>query len=122
MRQEVFDYIRKQYHVSPDFPWRTSPESAVFRHEDSRKWFALVMTVSGEKVGASGPDPVDVINLKVDDMLLRDALIQEERIIPAYHMNKVHWITVLLDGTVPAERVYDLIGISFMATRSAKKK
>ena len=44
---------------------------------------------------------VDVFNLKVDDMFFRDVIIREEGIMPAYHMNKMHWITVLLDGTVP---------------------
>ena len=42
--------------------------------------------------------------------------------MPAYHMNKMHWITVLLNGTVPQERVFDLIDMSFLATASAKKK
>ena len=36
--------------------------------------------------------------------------------------NKQHWVTVLLDGTVTEEQVYELIDASFMATASAKKK
>ena len=80
------------------------------------------MDVQGDKVGVPGADYVDVINLKVDDMFFRDMIIQEDGIMPAYHMNKLHWITVRLDGTVPEERVFDLIGMSFMATASAKKK
>ena len=122
MRQAVYDYIKKKYKVSPEFPWRKYPGNAVFRHDDNRKWFALIMDVEGDKVGVSGADYVDVINLKVDDMFFRDMLIQEDGIMPAYHMNKMHWITVLLDGTVPEERVKGLIGMSFMSTASAKKK
>ena len=34
----------------------------------------------------------------------------------------MHWVSVLLDGTVPEEKVFDLIDMSFMATASAKKK
>ena len=34
----------------------------------------------------------------------------------------MHWITVLLDGTVLKERVFELIDMSFLATASAKKK
>ena len=37
-------------------------------------------------------------------------------------MNKIHWISVLLDGTVPEEKVCELIDMSFLATASAKKK
>ena len=58
----------------------------------------------------------------MDDMYFRDMLIQQEGILPAYHMNKQHWITVLLDGTVPQDKVFDLIDMSFVATASAKKK
>lgn len=63
-----------------------------------------------------------MVNLKVDDMCFRDMLIQQDGIMPAYYMNKQHWITALLDGTVPEDKVFDLIDMSFMATASAKKK
>ena len=121
-RQKVFDYIKRKYKVQPEYPWRTSPDSAVFRHADNNKWFALVMDVQGNKVGLHSADFVDVINLKIDDMLFRDIVIREAGIMPAYHMNKMHWISVLLDGTVPENRVFDLIDMSFLATASAKKK
>lgn len=122
MRQTIFDYIKKKYKVSPEYPWRKYDGNAVFRHSDNNKWFALVMGVRRSKLGLSGDDYVDVINLKVNDTFFRDMLVQEDGIMPAYHMNKQHWITVLLDGTVEADKVYDLIDMSFMATASAKKK
>ena len=121
-RQNVFDYIKKKYKVLPEYPWRKYGGSAVFRHSDNSKWFALVMDVQGDKVGLSGTDYVDVINLKVDDMFFRDMIIQEDGIMPAYHMNKMHWISVRLDGTVPEDRVFSLIDMSYLATASAKKK
>lgn len=121
-RQMVFDYINKKYRTLPEYPWRRYDSNAVFRHADNRKWFALVMDVQGDKLGLSVSDYVNVINLKIDDLFLRDMLIREDGIMPAYHMNKLHWITVLLDGTVPDEKVFDLIDMSFMATASAKKK
>ena len=121
-RQTVFDYIQKKYKVQPEYPWRRYDSNAVFRHADNNKWFALVMDVQGDKVGLNSADYVDVINLKIDDMFFRDMVIQEDGIMPAYHMNKMHWISVLLDGTVPDERVFDLIDMSFLATASAKKK
>ena len=70
----------------------------------------------------TGTYPIDVINLKIDDLFFRDMLIREEGIFPGYHMNKLHWISVLLDGTVSEQRVYELIETSFLATASAKKK
>ena len=111
-RQIVFDYIKKKYGVQPNFPWRRDRTSAVFRHTDNKKWFALMMTVDGEKVGLPAGDPVDVINLKMDDMFYRDLLIREGGIIPAYHMNRMHWITVFLNGRMPAERIFELINFA----------
>ena len=121
-RQKVFDYIKKKYKVLPEYPWRKDSSSAVLRHADNNKWFALVMDVPGDKVGLVGPDHVDAINLKVDDAFFRDLIIREDGIMPAYHMNKLHWISVRLDGSVPEEQVFDLIDMSFLATASAKKK
>lgn len=122
MKDCVFDYIKKRYNISPEYPWRKYDNNAVFRHGDNKKWFALVMEVRRDKLGLSGEDDVDVVNLKVGDMFLRDMLIQQDGIIPAYHMNKQHWISVFLDGTVAKERLFDLIDMSFLATASAKKK
>ena len=121
-RQTVFDYIRKKYKILPEYPWRRYDSNAVFRHDDNKKWFALVMGLQADKIGGRQDAWIDVVNLKIDDMFFRDMILQEEGILPAYHMNKMHWITVLLDGTVPEERVYELIDMSFMATASAKKR
>lgn len=74
------------------------------------------MKVQRNKLGLSGTEYVDVVNLKIDDMIFLDILMKDTGIIPVYHMNKQHWITVILDGTVKKERVFELIGMSFMTT------
>ena len=125
MRKKLFTYIKKNYKASPEYPWSKYATSAVFRHSDNKKWFALVMDVSREKLGLpedNGDGVVTAINLKVDDPIFRDMIIQEDGIMPAYHMNKQHWITVLLDGTVPEERVYELLEMSYLATAPKAKK
>ncbi|MCR4656536.1 MAG: MmcQ/YjbR family DNA-binding protein [Lachnospiraceae bacterium] len=122
MKDRVFEYIKRKYKVTPDYPWKQYDENAVFRHRDNKKWFALVMEVDKAHLGLNGSENVPVINVKIDDMMLRDMLIQQDGIMPAYHMNKIHWITILLDGTVPEEQVFGLIDESFMMTASAKKK
>lgn len=121
-RKIFFEYIKKEYKVTPDYPWKKSPDNAVFRHSDNNKWFALVMDVSRDKLGQIGAERITVVNLKIADALFRDTIIREDGIIPAYHMNKQNWITVFLDGTVPEERVYDLLDMSYKATASAKVK
>ena len=46
-KQELFAYMEREYGVTPDYPWLDSPEGAVFRHADNRKWFALSMPIPG---------------------------------------------------------------------------
>ena len=119
MRQAVYDHIQKKYHVKPEYLWRRYPDYAVFRHADNGKWFALAAGVRGEIAGVPDAEGVDVINLKVDDLFFRDLLIREEGIMPAYHMNKQHWITVRLEGDVPEDLLGTLIRMSYDLT--AKK-
>lgn len=66
LEQLIFD----TYSVEPDYPWMDTPESAVFRHAANRKWFALVTTVPKSKLGLPGQQPVDIVNLKCDPILI----------------------------------------------------
>lgn len=122
MKESIFIYIKKEYETIPEYPWTKDNTSAVFRHSDNKKWFALVMRVGRNKLGLSGEGYVDAINLKIDDRMFRDILVQRKGIFPAYHMNKEHWITVLLDGTVAEDEICALIDTSYAATASKKKK
>ena len=122
MRKEIDRYINDMYGTAPGFPWPKYNSNAVYRHNDNKKWFALMMDVGRDKLGLSGSGIVSVINLKIDDVFLRDMIIKEDGIMPAYHMNKQHGITVRLDGTVPEDRVRSLIDISYNATASKRLK
>ena len=121
-RKKTEEYIKNQYGIEPDFPFDEDFVTAVFRHKDNRKWFALIMRVPGDKLGYDNDNPVDCMNLKIDDPMLHDMLVHEKGIIPAYHMNKQHWITVFLDGTVNEKKVTDLIDLSYTVTSSKKKR
>ena len=91
------------------------PNNEVFRHSNNRKWFALIMDVPREKLGLSGTELLDVVNLKCDP-ILTGSLRREVGIFPAYHMNKANWITVALDGSVPDDTIRMLLDMSFETT------
>ena len=73
------------------------------------------------KIGGKGEKRIDVINLKCDPML-QYTLLDGKSVFKAYHMNKEHWITVLLDGSLPLERIADLIGMSYDLIEKKTKK
>ena len=120
-KEELFAYIEKAYGVTPDFPWLDMPEGAVFRHADNRKWFALSMSIPRRYAYPGEQGEVDAVNLKCDPVL-SGMVCSEPGILPAYHMNKTHWITVLLDNSADDDRLRFLIRHSFELTRSKKRK
>ena len=82
-----------------DFPFR--PETPVFKIKN--KMFGFLRHKEG----------VGHINLKCNPeeaMVMRDIF---ESVIPGYHMNKEHWNTVILDGTVPREEIESMIDTSY---------
>lgn len=121
MREKVTEYIRETYSVEPDYPFKGLPECPVFRHASTRKWFGLIMEVPRRRLGLCGDEAVSILDIKCPPMLA-GSLRMQEGILPAYHMNKDSWITVLLDGSVPEETVFPLIDLSFELTRKAVRR
>ncbi|MFP4894015.1 MmcQ/YjbR family DNA-binding protein [Paraburkholderia sp. EG304] len=117
VKSKVFDYIKKKHRVKPDYPWDRYPSYAVFRHLDDEKWFCLLMNVPRSKLGLAGDGEVDVIDVKARVELV-GALRKRPGFLPAYHMNKEHWVTVVLDGSVPEHDVFDVIDDSFELTKN----
>ncbi|MBR6563778.1 MAG: MmcQ/YjbR family DNA-binding protein [Clostridia bacterium] len=106
---------------SPEYLFTKYPSYAVFRHQSNKKWFAVIMRIPISKLGIMENREVSVVNLKCTPEAM-DELWDSDGIFPAYHMNKRHWITVLLDGTVPTETVKKLLDVSFDATNVKIKK
>lgn len=114
-RQGLFAYAAAQYQDTPEYLWRTAPGYAVLRRPDNRKWYALVMDLPRQKLGLPGGGTTDVLELKCDP-ILAGSLRGQPGILPAYHMNRDSWISVLLDGSVPASQLAFLLDISHSLT------
>lgn len=115
-REELFAFARETYGTEPEYPWADEPDFAVLRHSLGGKWYGLVMRLPRRTLGLLGEGSIDVLNLKLDPALVY-ILRELEGYLPAWHMNKTHWLTLRLDGSVPPERVEDLLGQSYDLTR-----
>jgi len=122
MREEIFKYAKKKYGIEPDYPLPTAQDFPVLRHEDNRKWFAIIMDVLREKLGLEGAERVDVLNVKMGDSMLVDILTQQTGYFHGYHISRGNWISILLDGTVPFEDICKWIDESYVVTASKQKK
>lgn len=121
LREMVFKYVGEKYCSPIEYLWQKYPDIAVFRHKDNRKWFGIIMNIPYKSLNIDKPSNVDVLNVKINDISLMDFLLHSMGFLPAYHMNKRHWISILLDGSVDAQKIFDLIDVSFDATSLGKK-
>ncbi len=113
MKQDIIKFIDKKYNASPEYLWRRYTTHCIFRHKNNKKWFALVGTVPRRILKLSGDGKIDFINVKTSDAEFFRGV---KGILPAYHMNKNHWITILLDGTLPIKNIQHLIEMSYELT------
>lgn len=97
--KEVEDYILSQPNAQLDYPFGEGV--AVYKVKD--KMFALI---------AEGRDPVR-LSLKCDPLLAKTLQEKFTEVLPGYHLNKKHWITIILAGQLGWEEVQDLIRLSY---------
>ena len=119
-KQRFLDYCLETYGTSADYPFDGDFETAVLRHTPSRKWYALVMRISRRKLGIDRDEPVDVVNLKLPTEMI-GSFDATDGVYPAYHMNKVHWISLVLDDA-DAALVELLVHASYEATRGKMRR
>lgn len=122
VREKIYGYVKKKYGTEPEYLWRRFPDYAVFRHEDNRKWYGLIMDVPLKNLGLSGEGRTDILNVKVDDLLFADMLLQRKGYLRGYHLNRGNWISILLDGTVPMKEIREMIDLSYQVTASSRKR
>ena len=118
-KQEYLNYCADTYGTAADYPFDEDFETAVLRHTDNRKWYAIVMRVSRRKFGMDSDETIDVVNLKLPTEMF-GSFGASDGVYPAYHMNKLHWISVLLPDA-PEDVVAFLTNASFEATKTKSK-
>jgi predicted DNA-binding protein (MmcQ/YjbR family) len=101
-------YLLDKPEACEDFPF--GPEARVFRIR--QKLFALLMLRNG----------IPQVNLKCDPeeaLALRDVF---DAVLPGYHMNKAHWNTVLLNGSIPDREIERMMDRSYgLVVKSLRK-
>ena len=110
--KEIVAYVKNKYGDELEFLWEKSPKNAVVRRKSSNKWYAVILTISKRKIGLDSNEKIEIINLHNSPEEI-EKLIDNKKYFPAYHMNKKHWCTICLDGTIELKEIYKLIDISY---------
>ena len=111
LRDKYVSYLQSHFSANPDFPWESTPDACVFRCSNN-KWFALIMKIKYRQLGLKSEEEVFVVNLKADENTI-PTLIDNKSIFKAYHMNKKHWITILLTAVTDFDILCELTQNSY---------
>lgn len=108
----IIDYIRKKYGNELEFLWEKFSDNAIWRRTDNKKWYALLLLISANKLKIASNEKIEILDIRCDTDEISKT-IDNNSIFTGYHMNKKHWITVLLDNSLPIEKIYYLIDKSY---------
>lgn len=105
-RNDVIKYCLELIDTYEDYPFPNDNESVTIKHKRTNKWFALIMNVKGKVF----------LNVKTDPSYSELLRSTYDYIIPAYHMNKEHWNTIILSENCDEEIVKELLEQSYNLT------
>lgn len=110
------DRINRLFQEIPDYPFAKLPTYGVFRYPATKKWYALIMNikhslVDKECTGKRKDEVIEVVNLKIEESSEKE-LLRIRGIYPGYHMNRAHWISIILDDTLEDDFIFELISKS----------
>lgn len=117
----IFDYVKKRFGTEPEYLWKKYPNYAVFRNQHSKKWYALIADVKKENLGLKGDEYVWIMNVKCDPMMI-GSFINRKGFLPAYHMNKEHWMSIMIDDPgIVMEEILSILEMSYEIVDKSKK-
>ena len=110
-REEAIFYCNSLENVIEDYPFHDS-NWALMRHAGNKKTFACIY----ERMDQIW------INVKCDPAWRDFWRSAFESIVPAYHMNKEHWNSIILDGSIPRADIERMVLESYELTKPKKKE
>lgn len=103
------------YGDEPEFAWESSPGFGIFRNANNQKWYGLIMNIDKSKLDKNSSGEIEAINVKLDSQRILD-LLNKPGFYPAYHMNKKHWLSIILDDTLSDQEILTYIKESHSLT------
>lgn len=111
--RNIIRYVKDKYNDELEYLWPKFPKNAVFRRRDNGKWYAAILTVTKDKLGLPSDEMVEIIDLRGKTSEI-ERLVDGKNYFPGWHMNKKHWFTICLDGSVSAEEICCRIDESYL--------
>ncbi|MFE6073882.1 MmcQ/YjbR family DNA-binding protein [Paenibacillus sp. NPDC057886] len=99
-KNKIIEYCLKKKGATKDYPFGADP---------------VVIKIAGKMFALMFEDKADNVrlNLKCDPIIAENLREQHEAVQPGYHMNKKHWNTIILDGSLSEQDIFVMIDHSY---------
>lgn len=114
--QNIIEYVRKTYGDELEFLWDKYPRNAIFRHQENKKWYGAMLSVSKRKLGISSDEIVEILDLR-NSFEKVEKIVDHKKYYSGWHMNKKYWYTIILDGAISLKDIYKCIDESYQMTK-----
>ena len=108
-KKEIIAFCLTLPNVYEDYPFHDD-NWCVIRHRENKKVFAWIFDRDGHVW----------VNVKCDPEWRDFWRSAFESVIPAYHLNKEHWNSIILDGTIPVKDIERMVSESYDLTKGKK--
>ena len=106
--KELIVRVREKYGDEPEYLWEKFPDNAIWRRKDNQKWYGAALTVARKKLGLAGEGNVEILDVRADPAEVA-LLVDNVKIFGGWHMNKKHWISLPLDGSMEIEEIENFL-------------
>jgi len=100
LENNIVEYCLKKKGATREYPF--GPDPLVLKI--AGKMFALIFEDKGNYIR---------LNLKCDPVIAENLREQHDSVRPGYHMNKKHWNSIMIDGSLPESDIFEMIDHSY---------
>lgn len=115
--KEIIAKVQDRFGDKLEFLWENFENDAIWRRKDTNKWYAALLTARQDSILHDGvKDWIEVIDLRADCDEI-DRIVDDKTYFRGYHMNKKHWLTIILNYSVPTAEIMDRIDRSYILAK-----
>lgn len=115
--QEIMQYVKQKYGDELEYLWPKFPNNAIWRRKDNKKWYGAILTTTKDKIGLIGKETIEVLDLRADKDMLPQ-IVDNKKYFAGYHMNKQHWISIVLDGELELAEICQRLDDSYKLAKN----
>lgn len=121
VRIRLLSYVKERYGTEQENLRVIYKDYCTLREHGTKKWYGLFMCIPWTSLHVERKGMTEVLNVKADPEEIQ-RLIDHDRYFPAYHMDKVHWISILLDKETDMDAAKRMLDESYALVEKSGRK